>query len=108
MRAGRRLGSGAPSSIASAKRSATAAIVRLGLAPTGPGITGAVGDVQTRVVEHAPVWVDHALGVGPAHPAAAERMDGDHPAEQPERVVEEVAAELRRDLLRASRARASK
>jgi hypothetical protein len=51
------------------------------------------------MVEDTPVRVHHALGVASAHPAAAERMDRDHPAEQPEWVVEEVAAQLLRHLL---------
>ena len=77
----------------SAKRSASAAIVKLGLGPVGPGHHRAVGDVQAGMAEDVAVGVDDALARVAAHRRAAERVDGDHALEEPQRVVREATSE---------------
>ena len=66
------------SMIWSAKRSASAAIVKLGFGPGRARHHRAVGDVQAGVAEHVAVRVDDALARVAAHRRAAERVHGDH------------------------------
>ncbi len=62
----------------------------------GAGHHRAVGDVQAGIAEHVAVRVDDALAGLAAHRGAAERVDGDHALEEPDRVVGEAAAERMR------------
>ncbi len=67
--------------IAAAIRSAIAAIVRLGFAPTGPGMIEPSAMYRPVGAEDAPVRVDDAVVRGLAHRAAAERVHRDQAPE---------------------------